>query len=183
MKQLKWRGIFIGLILWLGCAPLSKTPPIIPEDFGSDEWAMENYQEAVEYLKYLTTDRVRRIMESAPERLHWECWDQFWSARDPAHGVVGARGTKHFYFARIAYANEHFRSRLYPGWLTDRGETYIRLGPPNRVERDPMPQTHRATETWEYWGHGVTLYFIDWTGLGDYILLNPTDMYEEAARK
>jgi GWxTD domain-containing protein len=43
---------------------------------------------------------------------------------------------KEKHYRRIAYANEHFASGI-PGWKTDRGMIYIKLGKPDQLESHP----------------------------------------------
>jgi GWxTD domain-containing protein len=61
--------------------------------------------------------------------------EQFWLRRDPTPDTL-ENEFKEEHYRRIAYANEHFASGL-PGWMTDRGRTYIIHGPPDEIEPHP----------------------------------------------
>ncbi|HLA40867.1 MAG TPA: GWxTD domain-containing protein [Candidatus Glassbacteria bacterium] len=151
----------------------------MPNNFGADDWAVNNWEEAVGYLKFLANDDTRKEMLKLQESDRIAAWDEFWKARDPekkkADNVF--RST---YFARVRYANENFGSILRPGWLTDRGETWIRLGEPRMLDKYPMSSGSRSLEVWNYWFPRDTyLVFLDRSGVGDYDLLNYGDMIDE----
>jgi len=151
----------------------------MPENFGTNEWAVAHYKEAVGYLKYLAGNDLRQELLSVPERLKLEAWEEFWIKHDP----VSSTPEKEFrnqYFARIRHANEKFGTILQPGWLTDRGEVWIRLGEPNTIEKFTMRAGGRDLEIWNYWvPRDVYLVFLDRAGVGDFYLLNPSDMLDE----
>jgi GWxTD domain-containing protein len=56
---------------------------------------------------------------------------QFWLRRDPTPGTEKDE-FKEEHYRRIAYSNVHFAEKS-PGWKTDRGRTYIVLGPPDEI--------------------------------------------------
>src|SRR2546430_6503897 len=86
--------------------------------------------------------------------------DQFWLRRDPTPDTVDNE-FKEEHYRRIAYANERFASGI-PGWKTDRGQIYIKYGPPDEIEfhaggsyQRPIEEGGGATsvypfETWRY---------------------------------
>jgi hypothetical protein len=82
------------------------------------------------------------------------------------------------YFSRILYANEHFSTPVHPeGWLTDRGEVYIKMGPPKNIEQLTLQSRGNTLEVWDYWeSHGTTLFFLDYSGQGDIYLINPGEL-------
>jgi GWxTD domain-containing protein len=61
--------------------------------------------------------------------------EQFWLRRDPTPDTL-ENEFKEEHYRRIAYANEHFAAGK-PGWRTDRGEMYIKFGPPDEIESHP----------------------------------------------
>lgn len=73
------------------------------------------------FLKLTTNDEREQFVEN------------FWLRRDPTPGTEENEFQTEYY-ARIAYANEHFASGI-AGWRTDRGRTYIVWGEPNRIEK------------------------------------------------
>ncbi len=153
----------------------------MPENFGTDQWAMSHYRDAVDYLKYITKKDVQQRLLAVPENLRQQAWDEFWAPYDPVKKTPDNE-FKTEYFKRIRYANENYGSILQPGWLTDRGEAYVRMGPPSDIERYTMRSGGHDMEIWVYinTSHQVNLFFVDRTGVGDFYLLNPTDMIEES---
>ncbi len=151
----------------------------MPDNFGTNEWAAANYKEAVGYLKYIAKNDVRQELLSVPENLRLEAWEEFWKERDP----VSSTSENEFrdqYFDRIRYANEKFGAILQPGWLTDQGEVWIRLGEPNSIEKFTMRAGGNDLEVWNYWvPRDVYLVFLDRAGVGDFYLLNSSDMLDE----
>ena len=66
---------------------------------------------------------------------------RFWSRRDPTPGTAENELEEDFY-RHIAEANRRFReggAAQIPGWRTDRGRIFIRLGPPDEVLSRPQP--------------------------------------------
>ncbi len=58
--------------------------------------------------------------------------ESFWLRRDPTPDTV-ENEFKEEHYRRIAYANERFASGI-PGWKTDRGQIYIKYGPPDEID-------------------------------------------------
>ncbi len=99
----------------------------------------------------------------------------FWLKRDPDPDT-DENEFKEAFFARIEYANEHFKGEGPPGWKTDRGRIYIYLGPPDRFEETfTDPQTGRALKgswlIWIYYRYNLAVVFVD-NGTGQFTL-NP----------
>jgi GWxTD domain-containing protein len=157
----------------------AKTMPM-PQDFGTTNWAVANWSQAVGYLKYITEKKVQAKLLTVPEGLRTAAWNELWKEVDPVK-TEPADKYRDGYFARIRYANDHYSTDLWYGWLSDRGETYIRLGAPQDIEKYTMRSNGRDMEIWQYWyPHQVNLFFVDQTGVGDLYLLNPQDMIGEA---
>jgi len=98
--------------------------------------------------------------------------EQFWLRRDPTPDTL-ENEFKEEHYRRIAYANEHFASRV-PGWKTDRGRVYIQFGPPDAIDSHPAGGTYdRPTEDWSYRfiqgiGNNALLEFVDTAMNGEY---------------
>jgi GWxTD domain-containing protein len=113
--------------------------------------------------------------------------EQFWARRDPTPGTpVNEFKVEHY--RRIAYADTHFATRLSPGrgWNTDRGEVYIKYGPPDELESHPDGGTYdrpaavgggtTRTFPFELWlyryiqgiGNQVLIEFVDAKGTGEF---------------
>jgi len=113
--------------------------------------------------------------------------EQFWLRRDPTPDTP-ENEYKEEHYRRIAYANEHFPAGK-PGWMTDRGRTYIVFGPPDEIEAHPSGGTYNRPmeqgggetstypfETWRYryieglgsHSQEVMMEFVDSCMCGDY---------------
>ena len=107
--------------------------------------------------------------------------EQFWLRRDP-NPDSKENEYKEEHYRRIAYASEHFATKVpsfsateIPGWLTDRGRIYIVFGPPDAIatvsaERSSLK---RPIVFWHYRsinGRETDLKFIDVCSCGDYRL-------------
>ena len=76
------------------------------------------------------------------------------------------------YLQRVRTANEQFNDEGGPGWLTERGEVFISIGPPNEIiDRRAEQQISRGRYIiWNYFDYRLTLNFIDDTGFGRFRL-------------
>jgi len=74
----------------------------------------------------------------------------FWDIRNPNPGSP-ANAYKDEIYQRIAYADAHFGAGSgEEGWRTDRGRSYITLGPPKQIERYYNAANLRPIEIWFY---------------------------------
>lgn len=152
----------------------------MPDDFGTAVWAASNWEEAVKYLRYVTDRDTRERMLKVDKASRAVVWDELWQGYD-SERVAEANEFRDRYFERVRHANENYGTILQYGWETDRGETWIRLGPPRWQDRYNMRGPGRDIEVWQYWApKAVDLVFIDRTGVGDFYLLNPYDMIDRA---
>lgn len=97
---------------------------------------------------------------------------EFWRKRDDEHPVsaMHSRPVDVFY-ARIAYANDHYSTSFLPGWKSDRGRVFVELGRPDFVERHPYEGNQKPYEVWEYTSPiHERFVFVDLYMLGDYRL-------------
>jgi GWxTD domain-containing protein len=110
--------------------------------------------------------------------------ENFWLRRNP-NPDSPENEYKDEYYARIAYANEHFAAGK-PGWRTDRGHIYIAFGKPDSIDSHPSggsyerPQEEGGGETstfpFEVWhyrylegiGDNIDIEFVDTCMCGDY---------------
>lgn len=161
--------ILLPLILELSASKKTKD---LPERFR--KWLEEEIvyiispKEKEVFLK-LESDRERDLFIEA-----------FWKFRDPNPNTP-ENEFKEEHYRRINYANYHFgRESTGPGWKTDRGRTYIILGPPKDIERyDGMKQLY-PTQIWTYQGDPAlglppqfNVVFFQRNGVGDYVLYSP----------
>lgn len=105
--------------------------------------------------------------------------ERFWAIRNPAPGSP-ANTYKDEIYRRIAYANAHFSiGSGEEGWRTDRGRTYITLGPPQQTRKYHGAPNLRPIEIWFYSGPNPALptffyvMFYQRDNIGDYRYYSP----------
>lgn len=165
-----------------------------PQDFdatlatGSWNPTPEELEEALDkwlnqYVTYIITDEERTIfegLESPAMKLAFT--ERFWDVRDPTPGTE-TNEYRQEHLSRWVTANQRFAAGK-AGWNTDRGRTYILLGPPNNLERNPTGRgaMERASEVWTYnmpdnpnLPGVLDLYFVDFHGTGEFELVESLD--------
>lgn len=132
----------------------------------SGEWFVGNFEQMVSLLRYFTTADSLRVLARTPPADRAAAWRKFWHDTDPNPATPENEALDR-YFHRLRVANELFRDEGVAGWLTDRGEVYITLGPPDQVI-DQRPDFHGRGRTlvWIYDQPHLTLYFVDESGFG-----------------
>jgi GWxTD domain-containing protein len=146
-----------------------------------------------EDVAYIITDEERSAFKQANNDEEREQFiEQFWLRRDPTPGTP-ENEFKAEHYRRIAYANEHYASKI-PGWKTDRGRIYITFGPPDEIEDHssggyyvrPPEEGGGATSTfpfqqWRYRhidsiGNNIVIEFVDPTYTKEYrMTMDPTE--------
>jgi GWxTD domain-containing protein len=105
----------------------------------------------------------------------------FWQKRDPTPGTARNERREQFYQA-VAYANRTFREggrAATPGWRSDRGRIYAKLGATDDVYRRQQEGLAPPYEVWRYTrGKGYYYIFVDRTGFGAYQLIYSNDPTE-----
>ena len=144
--------------------------------------SFSDVKEAIAELKYIASkDELKKIKKADKEDQRKE-FIKFWQLRDPTPGTYENEFMEEYY-RRIRFANENF-SGFRDGWKTDMGMSYVKLGPPDSIERNPFNQglsagvTVKAYEVWSYFQYNVQLIFIDKNGFGEYRLANPNALYD-----
>jgi GWxTD domain-containing protein len=110
-----------------------------------------------------TTEEIDTILAAKDEKERQIRFLKFWKDRRPSMEE---------YFARVDYANEHFKTHK-DGWRTDMGMVYIIFGPPDNVDRHPFDMGSVPYEVWDYFNINRRFIFVDESGFGEYRLLNP----------
>ncbi len=146
------------------------------------EWSRQWLEEVVVYI--ITPAEKQAFLMLANEAERGRFIENFWKRRDP-NPATPQNELKEAFYRRIAMANKFFGSSGIGGWRTDRGRTYILLGPPQEVQRDfgsesfssSSSTSYAEKETWEYWGlhnpklpYNVEFVFVDKFGDGNFIL-------------
>jgi GWxTD domain-containing protein len=112
----------------------------------------KNYKEWLERdVAYLITREERKaFLNLATDEQRDQFIQNFWELRNPTPGSV-ENTFKDDVYQRIAYANAHFGAGANgEGWRTDRGRTYITLGPPQQKEVHYNAANLFPLEIWFY---------------------------------
>lgn len=146
-----------------------------------------------EEVVWILTDEERTAfnrLETDDERQQFI--EQFWLRRDPTLDTE-ENEYKEEHYRRVAWANDRFASGI-PGWKTDRGQVYIKFGPPDEREEHPTggpgirpieegggETTFFPYEKWRYRyldgvGQDVIIEFVDASMTNEYRMTwNPSD--------
>jgi GWxTD domain-containing protein len=125
-------------------------------------------------VAYIITDAERAAfirLQTDDERAKFA--EQFWERRNPIPGSTD-NPLRIEHYRRFAYANARFGSTSgVPGWKSDRGQIYIRFGPPDEMDSHPSPATGTPFEVWQYRfiegiGSNVMMEFDDTARNGEY---------------
>ena len=131
-----------------------------------------------EEVPYIITEQERAAFKKLDTDAEREDFiEKFWERRNP-HPGSPENEFKEEYYRRIAYANEHYASRI-PGWKTDRGRIYIMYGPPDEVDSHPKGGSYQRPDS-EGGGETFTFPFERWRyrnidGIGNNIILEFVD--------
>ncbi len=117
-------------------------------------------------VRYIISKAEKKFFYNLPDNKRNKFIEQFWASRD-TDSSTEENEFKEEYLHRILIANRKFSSGR-EGWLTDRGKTYILLGPPRHISDYPNGNFNNRNP-FEIWHYPETyLYFIDYRNLGDY---------------
>ncbi len=130
----------------------------------------EHFDRTVDLVRPIATREEIEALASALPSEREAAWESFWKSRDP-NPASPRNEFREEYFRRVRFANEHFGSPFVPGWKSDRGQIYLRHGPPDRIDRVAMSPGQPAREIWHYHGLGLRFAFVDRDGLGDFRLV------------
>ena len=138
-----------------------------------------------EDVRWIITDEERAAFKQlSNDEERDQFIEAFWQRRDPTPDTV-ENEFKEEHYRRMAYANEHFPAGI-PGWKTDRGQMYIKFGPPDEIESHPSGGSYQrpmdegggqtSTFPFEQWryrylediGQEVIIEFVDTCMCGDY---------------
>ncbi|MFH0884013.1 MAG: GWxTD domain-containing protein [bacterium] len=132
--------------------------------------SVQDLDTAVRQLRYIAkTSEMKKIVKAPPGEKE-ELFKQFWKERDPSPGTPENELMLEYY-SRIERANILFGT-FRNGWETDRGEVYIRFGPPSEVERHPFEINQQPYEIWYYYDLQRQFIFVDEMGYGEYRLVS-----------
>ncbi|TAL68980.1 MAG: GWxTD domain-containing protein [Bacteroidetes bacterium] len=81
----------------------------------------------------------------------------------------------------IDFANTYYSyGNMKDGWHTDRGRVLLRYGKPTQIDQTPSRGDYRPYEVWTYNDvqGGVSFYFVDLIGYGNFVLVHSTAIGE-----
>jgi len=141
-------------------------------------------EDAIEKLVYIATKKELKKLKKAKEEVQRKEFLKFWKLHDPTP-ETHENELMEEYYRRIDFATEHF-SGFKDGWKTDMGMLYVKLGPPDVVDRDHFNQnfaflsgrTIKSLEAWMYYQYNRQFIFVDENGFGEYRLANPQAFYD-----
>jgi GWxTD domain-containing protein len=123
-----------------------------------DPWVMRAL------IEYVATPEELQEAEQAPDDSLAAVWTRFWERRDPDPGTPVNEALVLFE-TRVETASRRY-GVMEPGWQSDQGRIYIRLGEPDRVETIAADAYRAAGEIWYYYGRHATYVFQDVDGFG-----------------
>ena len=136
-------------------------------------FSIVDLDKAVDQMRYIAreseTDYIQAATSVEEKKTRFL---EFWRKRDPDPDTKRNELMEEYY-DRVEYANRSF-SHYIEGWRTDMGMVYIRMGPPENVERHPFEVGTRPYEVWYYYQLNREFIFVDDSGFGDYRLKYPT---------
>jgi|GEM_PF-2597760 len=128
-----------------------------------------DHADFISKVRYIISKDEAAIFKSLPEEKRDEFIKTFWEVRDPNTATL-ENEFKDEYYRRIDEANRLFRCGK-EGWLTDRGKTFILLGPPLYISDRPTGDyaSNPYTRPYVVWSYGeFSILFVDEKNDGDY---------------
>jgi GWxTD domain-containing protein len=150
-----------------------------------EELPVATFTEMLTYLRYFTTlSRISQLRDATPETRGVR-WSTFLRETDPIPETPQHEGLRD-YFSRLSQANARYREEGMPGWLTDRGRTYVSLGNPDQVfepNAGTFEQRGRA-QVWDFHRYQLRIVFIDQTGFGRWRMSRTSEVeFENVVRR
>lgn len=141
------------------------------------EWSamsivLNDYETAVQQLRYIASDDERKWLMSAPADKRLDYWNQFWESKDESPNTP-ENEIKELYYRRLRYADVNFGIFGRNGWKTDMGMVYITFGPADEIERHPFDTDSKPYQIWYYYDEKLQFLFVDYNGYGEYELQYP----------
>jgi len=125
----------------------------------------------VSQLEYIATPSEINSLKNAPLGARDTLWKNFWDKYDPTPSTdINEREDE--YFLRIAFCESQF-SHGDRGWRSDRAKIYMHNGPADEVQSLPYELGSLPYEVWFYYKLNLKYYFVDRSGVGEYVLVNP----------
>jgi GWxTD domain-containing protein len=159
----------LELVAALSGAPDTMRTPVLVTF--SDQWVVANLDDTMSLLRYFGAEQALQAIKAAEPQERAALWRRLWAETDPDPATPGHEALD-IYFARVEEANARFQEGAQPGWLTDRGEVFVTLGPPDEIFDSSSDLQDRGIRLirWHYIGDRLTLDFVDESGFGRFRL-------------
>jgi len=127
-----------------------------------------NLDTAIEMLRFIADKETIRKIDSGNPAERERKFRSFWKERDPTPKTEFNELMAEYY-RRIDHTYKKFTTENTIGFNSDRGEIYIKYGPPNDINRK-FPKNGATTEIWTYPDRKFV--FKATTGFGDFKLIS-----------
>jgi GWxTD domain-containing protein len=122
----------------------------------SEQWAVTNLDDVLSLLRFFGHDSELAAIRQATPGERATLWRAFRRRTDP-DTTTSDNEALTTYFRRVEIANIRYAEPGEAGWLTDRGEVYITLGEPDRVDQADDPRGTSGAIRWTYRFDGETV--------------------------
>ena len=131
-----------------------------------------NINTAILALKKFIPSKDFKFLEESSDSVKEEWFEKYWKDRDPTPDTEENELQVEF-FRRVDFSNNYFTVNALDkeGWKTDRGNIYMKYGPPTDVERHLDELNLPPYEIWFYKKLERTFVFEDKSGIGDFQLV------------
>lgn len=134
--------------------------------------SITDLENAIDQLVYIAeASEIEHIEEAESFSSKLDRYLAFWQKKDPTPATKVNEAMLEYY-RRIEFANRNFEAYKRPGWQTDMGMVYTSLGPPDYIDRHPFAIDSKPYEVWDYYNLNRQFVFVDYSGFGDYRLVN-----------
>jgi GWxTD domain-containing protein len=127
-----------------------------------------NLDIAIEMLRFIADKETIKKINSGTPAAQEKKFRAFWKERDPTPDTQFNELMAEYY-ERIDYTFKNFTTENTIGYNSDRGEVYIKYGPPEDINRK-FPKEGATTEIWTY--PNRQFIFKATTGFGDFKLVS-----------
>lgn len=123
---------------------------------------------AVDMLRFIADKETIKKIDDGSDQQREEKFRAFWKEKDPTPNTE-FNELQTEYYQRIDHTYREFTSNEVLGFNSDRGNIYIRFGPPNDTKRT-FPGNGPTKEVWTY--NNRTFVFEATSGFGDFKLVS-----------
>ncbi len=133
-------------------------------------YSLLNYEVSLKALGIIESKNLVDSLKELGNKLGYNAFNKYWQKYDPSPNTTYNDLMAEYYF-RVDYSQKTFSNFATPdGIMSDRGQIYIKLGPPTHIERSSGADG-KNLEIWFYKGRSKPYYFRDNLGNGSYQLV------------